>query len=184
MYSKLPLFLFLLISFVHSQTYYQIITYKSFDAANSILTIESEITISDTNYLAYNESSLGANLASKKRKIINNQVYAEDSYARSPDNITKKNTFFLLDSNGVHFKNRKYIAWNFTCANGIVTYKIKYFICDAELDTYFQSISNLDKIKNSGDLFIPISSTTPMEINLNCLITKPANTCNFSCTNN
>ena len=62
-------------------------------------------------------------------------------------------TFFLLNLNGNHFKNRKYVIWNVACNNstGVVTYNIKFFTCETDLDTFYLNLTANIKVKNYGN---------------------------------
>ena len=146
------LFIFLVkISNILNATLWQAIWYVSYTSNGS-----GEINnyhnlamrISSTDFLAdYNPASYNAMI---KRSDDTTNVDEEILFQ---DNIElKKYLFFLLKLNGNHSKSRKFVVWDLACdGSEVKTFKIKFFVCNADVDNYYDALgTTVDKIKNYG----------------------------------
>lgn len=81
-------------------------------------------------------------------------------FKSSPEN--EKYRQFFPDLNSIHPKFKKYVIWDLdkSCLNdslnsaGNLTYKLKYFDCDEELNSFYDSLLNTNKAKNLSSKFI------------------------------
>lgn len=144
----------ILISEVNSTDYYQMIWYESL-ASYATVTVSGvqqdyhsiKMKISQSNTIF---DTLPTYIALTKRS---NSADSTDISLYTDDNAEKyvAYTFFLLNFKGNHIKNRKYVMWNVACASGIVSYKIKFFTCDTNLDAFYTDVSANNKVKNYGN---------------------------------
>ena len=149
-----------LITFVFSQTLYQRIRYDSFTdyrtstlgkAYHSFTFSNSLKQISPDKTTDYKMILIRNNLAG-----ITNKVFFNDDV-----NLGKYEEFFTK-IDGVNFSENKYVIWDLTknCAfnsqDGVasLSFKLIYFKCDTDMQTFYDSLTNTDKAINFGKKFI------------------------------
>ncbi len=131
-------------------------SYKKIQTAGNLLNMDyHEIkTLFGNTIVTYNSAPTNY-LALIKRD--NGATSTEEIIYKDKDDIKYSMfPFFLLNLKGNHIKSRKYIMWDVICdsTTGIVTYNIKFFTCDDELNYFDTNLNANIKVKNYGNSMI------------------------------
>lgn len=161
---------------VFSVDYFQAIWHEKYETASGNPIINNyHIMNTITKQTDFLENFLPSTTYKVLKKRSNKLSYQMSIILHNKNELNRKFSFFMPEINGNHELNIKFVIWDIACNAGVLNYKIKYFNCSSEMNSFYTFLGNeVNKAFNDGlsglipvnarlkDTLPPYISTTEM----------------------